>query len=66
MSLSAQLARDASLFPMRVAGAILLLTCSAWAQFKSTATLVVVPPTATDSKGRFVDGLTVQDLIGFT
>ena len=43
---------------MRVAGAIVLLACAAWAQFKSNVRLVVAPATVTDSKGRFVDGLT--------
>jgi len=47
---------------MRPAAAIALLTCSAWAQFKSTVPLVVAPTTVTDSKGRYVDGLTVADL----
>ena len=40
-----------------------MLTCSGWAQFKSTVPLVVAPTTITDSKGRFVDGLTPEDLI---
>ena len=48
---------------MRVAAAILLFTCIGYAQFKSTAPLVVAPTTVTDSKGRFVDGLTPEDLI---
>jgi VWFA-related protein len=33
------------------------------AQFKSTVPLVVAPTTITDSKGRYVDGLTPEDLI---
>ena len=47
---------------MRVAAALFLLVCSCRAQFKSTATLVVAPTTVTDSKGRYVDGLTAEDL----
>ncbi len=48
---------------MRVAAAIVLLTCTGRAQFKSTVPLVVAPTTVKDSKGRYVDGLTPQDLI---
>ena len=48
---------------MRLAAAILVLTCPCWAQFKSTVPLVVAPTTVTDSKGRYVDGLTPDDLI---
>jgi VWFA-related protein len=48
---------------MRVAAAMVMLTCPAWAQFKSTAPLVVAPTTVTDSKGHYVDGLTPADLI---
>jgi hypothetical protein len=48
---------------MRVAAAIIMLTCAGWAQFKSTVPLVVAPTTVTDSKGRYVDGLTLQNLI---
>ncbi len=48
---------------MRVAAAILLLACAAPAQFKSTVPLVLAPTTITDSKGRYVDGLTLEDLI---
>jgi VWFA-related protein len=48
---------------MRVAAAIIMLSCAGWAQFKSTVPLVVAPTTVTDSKGRYVDGLTLQDLI---
>ena len=48
---------------MRVAAVIVMLTCNAWAQFKSTVPLVVAPTTVTDSKGRYVDGLTAEDLI---
>jgi VWFA-related protein len=48
---------------MRLAGALLILTSSASAQFKSTVPLVVAPTTITDSKGRNVDGLTPDDLV---
>src|SRR5690349_10323084 len=48
---------------MRVASALLLLACAGWAQFKSTVPLVVAPTTVTDAKGRYVDGLTPEDLI---
>jgi VWFA-related protein len=48
---------------MRLAAAILLLASAGWTQFRSTTQLVVVPTTVTDSKGRFVDGLTTEDLI---
>src|ERR1700730_5486848 len=48
---------------MRVAAAIVLFTSTGWAQFKSTVPLVVAPTTITDSKGRFLDGLTPEDLI---
>jgi VWFA-related protein len=48
---------------MRLAGALLILICSASAQFKSTVPLVVAPTTITDSKGHNVDGLTPDDLI---
>jgi VWFA-related protein len=48
---------------MRVAAAIAVLACSGWAQFRSTVPLVVAPTTVTDSKGRYVDGLTPEDLI---
>ena len=48
---------------MRVAAAIVLLACAGKAQFKSTVPLVVAPTTVTDTKGRYVDGLTTADLI---
>ena len=48
---------------MRLAAAILLLVSTGRAQFKSTVPLVVAPTTVKDSKGRYVDGLTPQDLI---
>ena len=48
---------------MRVAAAVIMLACTGWAQFKSTAPLVVAPTTVTDSKGQYVDGLTPADLI---
>jgi VWFA-related protein len=47
---------------MRAAAALFVLTCAGWAQFKSTASLVVAPTTVTDSKGRYVDGLAPEDL----
>ena len=50
---------------MRVAAAMVILTSSGWAQFKSTVPLVVAPTTVTDSKGHSVDGLTPDDLILF-
>ena len=40
-----------------------MLACTGWAQFRSTVPLVVAPTTVTDSKGRYVDGLTTADLI---
>src|SRR6266849_4670469 len=55
--------RGAQLLPMRVAVTIFMLAWAGWAQFKSTVPLVVAPTTVTDSKGRFVDGLTSEDLI---
>jgi VWFA-related protein len=48
---------------MRVAAAIFVFACTAAGQFKTTGTLVLAPTTVTDSKGRYVDGLTVEDLI---
>jgi VWFA-related protein len=50
---------------MRLAAAIVVLVCPCWGQFKSTVPLVVVPTTVTDSKGRYVDGLTPDDLLLF-
>ena len=48
---------------MRVAAAMVMLASTGWTQFKSTVPLVVAPTTVTDSKGRYVDGLTPADLI---
>ena len=48
---------------MRVSATIIVLNCAGWAQFKSTVPLVVAPTTVTDSKERYVDGLTSEDLI---
>lgn len=48
---------------MRLAPLLVLLSCPCCAQFKSTVPLVVAPTTITDSHGRFVDGLTPEDLI---
>lgn len=50
---------------MRVIAITLLVVCAAWGQFRSTVPLVVAPTTITDSKGHFVDGLNVTDLILF-
>jgi hypothetical protein len=50
---------------MRLAAAIVVLVCPCWGQFKSTVPLVVAPTTVTDSKGRYVDGLTPDDLLLF-
>ena len=36
---------------------------AASAQFRSTVPLVVAPITVTDAKGRYIDGLTGQDLL---
>jgi VWFA-related protein len=43
--------------------AVFLLPCICFAQFSTTVQLVVAPTTITDSKGRYVDGLTPDDLI---
>src|SRR5689334_20669187 len=48
---------------MRLLAGLLLFVWAAAAQFKSTVPLVVAPTTVTDSKGRFLDGLTAADLI---
>ena len=48
---------------MRLAAAMIVLAVPCSAQFKSTVPLVVAPTTVTDSKGRFVDGLTADNLI---
>ncbi len=48
---------------MRAVAAIVVLCCSARAQFRSTVPLVVAPTTVTDSKGRYIDGLAPEDLI---
>ncbi len=47
---------------MRAVAAFVVLNCAGWAQFKSNVPLVVAPATVTDSKGRYVDGLTAEDL----
>src|ERR1035438_10892135 len=47
---------------MRLAAAFVVLACAGRAQFRSTTTVVVAPTTVTDSKGRYVDGLTPEDL----
>src|SRR5882724_7731927 len=48
---------------MRVTAVLLLTAATACAQFRSTVPLVVAPTTVLDAKGRFVDGLELQDLI---
>jgi VWFA-related protein len=50
---------------MRVAATLVVLAGAGWAQFKSTVPLVVAPTTVTDSRGRYVDGLTPEDLTLF-
>ena len=47
---------------MRAIAMVLLCGSSAFAQFRSTVPLVVAPTTITDSKGRYIDGLTPDDL----
>jgi hypothetical protein len=48
---------------MRVAAMLVALASGLRAQFKSAVPLVVAPTTIMGSQGRFVDGLTAQDLI---
>jgi len=48
---------------MRCLPVILLTACAAFAQFKSTSTLVLAPTTVVDGKGHYVDGLEAKDLI---
>src|SRR5215467_16349690 len=48
---------------MRSGICLLAFAAGAFAQFKTTAPLVLAPVTITDSKGRYVDGLTASDLI---
>ncbi len=48
---------------MRLAVALILLITPVVAQFRTTVPLVLAPTTVTDSKGRFVDGLTPADLV---
>src|SRR5579862_1142690 len=48
---------------MRVAAAVVILACTCRAQFKSNVPLVVAPTTVRDQKGRYVDGLSIEDLI---
>jgi len=48
---------------VRVAAAIVLLAFTGWSQFKTTVPLIVAPTVVTDSRGRYVDGLTPDDLI---
>ena len=42
---------------------LLVFCCAISAQFRSTVPLVVAPTTVVDAKGRYVDGLTPDDLI---
>src|ERR1035438_2696157 len=51
------------IIPMRPVVCTLLFLGAASAQFKSTVPLVVAPTTVTDPKGRYIDGLTAEDLI---
>ena len=51
------------LFSVRIVAMLLVLCYSGSAQFKSAVPLVVAPTTITDSKGRYVDGLTPEDLV---
>lgn len=48
---------------MRAAATLLFLAAIGSAQFRSTAPLVVAPTVVTDSKGHYVDGLTVNDMV---
>jgi VWFA-related protein len=48
---------------MRFPAVLLLFACAAPAQFRTTAPLVVAPTTVKDAKGRYVDGLVVEDLV---
>src|SRR4051812_26214820 len=49
--------------PGRIGVGLLLAPCALVAQFRSTVPLVVAPTTVVDAKGRYVDGLTVEDLL---
>jgi VWFA-related protein len=48
---------------VRILVGVLALACGLHAQFRSTVPLVVAPTTITDAKGKYVDGLTAEDLI---
>jgi VWFA-related protein len=48
---------------MRALALFLLAAAVAYAQFKSTATLVIAPVTVTDSKGKYIDTLEPADLV---
>lgn len=48
---------------MRCSVLLLAAAVPVMAQFRSTVPLVVSPATVTDSKGRFVDGLSADDLV---
>jgi VWFA-related protein len=47
---------------MRFAVSLFIFATPALAQFQTTAPLVLAPVTITDSKGRYIDGLTASDL----
>jgi len=49
--------------PVRILVVMVALAGPAFGQFKSTVPLVVAPVSVTDSKGKYVDGLTEEDLL---
>src|SRR5581483_8635529 len=55
--------RSAESLFMRVGTAVFLFCVAARAQFRASVPLVLAPTTVTDSKGRYIDGLTANDLI---
>ena|ERR1035438_9138432 len=48
---------------MRAAAILMLGVWPCAAQFRTTAPLVIAPTLVTDSKGKFIDGLTEDDLL---
>ena len=48
---------------MRPLALVLGIALAAWAQFRTTSTLVLAPVTVTDPSGKYVDGLRPEDLI---
>ena len=48
---------------MRSLALVLGIALGAWAQFRTTSTLVLAPVTITDASGKYVDGLQPEDLI---